>query len=307
MPVPKMSKIWMDGELVDWDDATIHVLTPSLHYGWAVFEGMRAYATDRGPSIFQHRALVERLYRSAQVLSMQIPYSPDEILEGSRDLCRVNGQDSYYIRPLAYLGYGEMGLNPMPSQVRVMIAVWPWGAYLGEEGIKNGVRAKVSSWQRMGANIIPTGTKASGVYVNSSLAKMEAAKAGYDEAIMLNEHGRVAEGSGENVFVVRDGVLVTPPTSEGVLPGITRAAILDLARDRDIPVEQTPLLRQDLYTADEAFFTGTAAEIVPIRSVDDRVIGPPGPITKQLQDVFFSVVRGREPKYDHMLDYVSQR
>jgi branched-chain amino acid aminotransferase len=307
MPVPKMSKIWMDGELVDWDDATIHVLTPSLHYGWAVFEGMRAYATDRGPAIFQHRAHVERLYRSAQVLSMQIPYSPDEILEGSRDLCRVNGQDSYYIRPLAYLGYGEMGLNPMPSQVRVMIAVWPWGAYLGEEGIKNGVRAKVSSWQRMGANIIPTGTKASGVYVNSSLAKMEAVRAGYDEAIMLNEHGRVAEGSGENVFVVRDGVLVTPPTSEGVLPGITRAAILDLARDRDIPVEQTPLLRQDLYTADEAFFTGTAAEIVPIRSVDDRVIGPPGPITKQLQDVFFSVVRGREPKYDHMLDYVSQR
>ena len=307
MPVPKMSKIWMDGELVDWDDATIHVLTPSLHYGWAVFEGMRAYATDRGPAIFQHRAHVERLYRSAQVLSMQIPYSPDEILEGSRDLCRVNGQDSYYIRPLAYLGYGEMGLNPMPSQVRVMIAVWPWGAYLGEEGIKNGGRAKVSSWQRMGANIIPTGTKASGVYVNSSLAKMEAVKAGYDEAIMLNEHGRVAEGSGENVFVVRDGVLVTPPTSEGVLPGITRAAILDLARDRDIPVEQTPLLRQDLYTADEAFFTGTAAEIVPIRSVDDRVIGPPGPITKQLQDVFFSVVRGREPKYDHMLDYVSQR
>ncbi|WP_341253699.1 branched-chain amino acid transaminase [Euzebya pacifica] len=307
MPVPKMSKIWMDGELVDWDDATIHVLTPSLHYGWAVFEGMRAYATDRGPAIFQHRAHVERLYRSAQVLSMQIPYSPDEILEGSRDLCRVNGQDSYYIRPLAYLGYGEMGLNPMPSQVRVMIAVWPWGAYLGEEGIKNGVRAKVSSWQRMGANIIPTGTKASGVYVNSSLAKMEAVRAGYDEAIMLNEHGRVAEGSGENVFVVRDGVLVTPPTSEGVLSGIPRVAILDLARDRDIPVEQTPLLRQDLYTADEAFFTGTAAEIVPIRAVDDRVIGPPGPITKQLQDVFFSVVRGREPKYDHMLDYVSQR
>ncbi|WP_108668269.1 branched-chain amino acid transaminase [Euzebya rosea] len=307
MPVPKMSKIWMDGELVDWDDATIHVLTPSLHYGWAVFEGMRAYATDRGPAIFQHRAHVERLYRSAQVLSMQIPYSPDEILEGSRELCRVNGQDSYYIRPLAYLGYGEMGLNPLPSQVRVMIAVWPWGTYLGDEGVKNGVRAKVSSWQRMGANIIPTGAKASGVYVNSSLAKMEAVKAGYDEAIMLNEHGRVAEGSGENVFVVRDGVLVTPPTSEGVLPGITRAAILDLARDRDIPVEQTPLLRQDLYTADEAFFTGTAAEIVPIRSVDDRVIGPPGPMTKQLQDVFFSVVRGREPKYDHMLDYVSQR
>jgi branched-chain amino acid aminotransferase len=296
----------MDGELVDWDEAKVHVLTPSLHYGWAVFEGIRAYATDRGPAIFQHRAHIERLFRSASILTMDIPFSPDELMDASRVLCRVNGQDSYYIRPLAYLGYGEMGLNPMPSQVKVMIAVWPWGAYLGEEGFTNGVRVKISSWQRISPNAIPTGTKASGVYINSSLAKLEAVRAGYDEAILLNDQGRVAEGSGENVFIVKDGVLVTPPTSEGVLAGVTRAAVLDFARDADITLTEEPLLRHDLYTADEAFFTGTASEIVPIRSIDDRVIGQPGPITKQLQEIFRGVVRGREPKYDHMLDYVAQ-
>ncbi|CAN5220144.1 branched-chain amino acid transaminase [soil metagenome] len=305
MPIPRMAKIWMDGDLVDWDDARIHVLTPSLHYGWAVFEGMRAYATDRGPAIFQHRAHVERLYASAQILGMEIPFKPDELMEASRQLCRVNGQDSYYLRPLVYLGYGEMGLNPLPSAVKVMIAVWPWGAYLGEDSATSGVRAKISSWQRMGANVIPTGAKASGVYINSSLAKLEAVKAGYDEAIMLNEHGRVAEGSGENIFIVKDGLLITPPTHEGVLKGVTRDAVLDFARDRDIPTLESPLLRQDLYTADEAFFTGTAAEIVPIRSVDDRTIGRAGPITTQIQTIFSGVVRGREPKYDHMLDYVN--
>ena len=304
MPIPRMAKIWMDGELVDWEDAKIHVLNPSLHYGWAVFEGIRAYSTDRGPAIFQHRAHIERLFKSAQVLTMEIPFSPDELMDASRELCRVNGQDSYYIRPLAYLGYGEMGLNPLPSSVHVMVAVWPWGSYLGKDGVANGVRAKIASWQRISANAIPTGTKASGVYINSSLAKIEAVRAGYDEAILLNENGRVAEGSGENVFVVRDGVLVTPPTSEGVLQGVTRDAVLNFARDRDIPIDEAPLLRHDLYTADEAFFTGTAAEIVPIKSVDDRLIGPPGPVTRQLQDIFFSVVRGNEPKYDHMLDYV---
>lgn len=306
MPIPRMSKIWMDGELVDWDDARIHVLNPSLHYGWAVFEGIRAYATDRGPAIFQHRAHIERLFNSARILGMEIPFSPDELMAAGRELCRVNGQDSYYIRPLAYLGHGEMGLNPLGSEVKTMIAVWPWGAYLGDDGIVNGVRAKISSWQRISSNIIPAGTKASGVYINSSLAKVEVVKAGYDEAILLNEHGRVAEGSGENVFIVSDGILVTPPLSEGVLRGVTRDAVLDFAHDADIPVTTEPLLRHDLYTADEAFFTGTAAEIVPITAVDDRVIGPPGPLTKQLQEMFFSVVRGREPKYDHMLDYVTE-
>jgi branched-chain amino acid aminotransferase len=304
MPVPEVSKIWMDGEMVDWQDATIHILTPTLHYGWGVFEGVRAYPTDRGPAVFQHRAHMERLHRSARILQMEVPYSVDELMDATRELIAVNELPSCYIRPLVYLGYGEMGLNPLPSKVSVSIAVWSWGTYLGDEGLLNGVRAKISSWQRIGANMIPTGAKAAGVYINSSLAKVEALKAGYDEAVLLNEHGRVAEGSGENIFIVKDGVLITPPLSEGVLEGITRDTVITFARDLDIPFVESPLLRQDLYLADEAFYTGTAAEVVPIRSVDEREIGAPGPITKQLQDLFFNVVKGKEPKYDAMLDYV---
>ncbi|MBA2530382.1 MAG: branched-chain amino acid transaminase [Euzebyales bacterium] len=305
MPITEMAKIWMDGELVDWDDARIHILTPTLHYGWGAFEGVRAYATNRGPAVFQHRAHMERLHRSAAILQMEVPFSVDELMEATRELIRVNGPESCYIRPLVYLGYGEMGLNPMPSKVAVSIAIWPWGTYLGEEGVLNGVRAKVSSWQRIGTNMIPTGAKACGVYINSSLAKVEALKAGYDEAVLLNEHGHVSEGSGENIFLVKEGVLLTPPLSEGVLQGITRDTIVRFTRDLDIPYAETPLLRQDLYTADEAFYTGTAAEVVPIRSVDDREIGAPGPITKQLQELFFNVVKGKEPRYDFMLDYVN--
>jgi len=304
MPITEVAKIWMDGEFVDWADANVHILTPTLHYGWGVFEGTRAYETPRGPAIFQHRAHTERLFRSARILQMEIPYSVDELMDATRELVRVNEVESCYIRHLAYLGYGEMGLNPLPSKVRVAIAIWPWGSYLGEEGLVNGVRAKTSSWVRIGANMIPTGAKAAGVYINSSLAKVEAVKAGYDEAIMLNEHGRVAEGSGENVFIVKDGTLLTPPLSEGVLQGITRQSVLQFATDLDIPWAETPLLRQDLYTADEAFYTGTAAEVVPIRSVDDREIGAPGPVTKQLQDLFFAVVKGKDERYAHMIDYV---
>ena len=305
MPVPEVAKIWMDGEFVDWWDAKVHILTPTLHYGWGVFEGVRAYETERGAAVFCHRAHIERLHRSAQILQMEVPYSVDELMEATRELIRVNDLPSCYIRPLAYLGYGEMGLNPLPSEVAVSIIVWPWGTYLGDEGLRNGVTAKTSSWVRIGTNMIPTGTKACGVYINSSLAKVEALKAGYEEAILLNEHGHVAEGSGENVFVVRDGVLLTPPLAEGVLRGITRDSIIRFARDLDIPFEETTLLRQDLYTADEAFYTGTAAEVVPIRAVDDREIGAPGPVTKQLQDLFFAVVKGKEPRYEHMLDYVN--
>ena len=304
MPVPEVSKIWMDGEMVDWQDATIHILTPTLHYGWGVFEGVRAYETERGPAVFQHRAHMERLHRSARILQMDVPYSVDELMDATRELIRINELPSCYIRPLVYLGYGEMGLNPLPSKVSVSIAVWSWGTYLGDEGLLNGVRAKVSSWQRIGANMIPTGAKAAGVYINSSLAKVEALKAGYDEAVLLNEHGRVSEGSGENIFIVKDGVLITPPLSEGVLQGITRDTVITFANDLEIPFVESPLLRQDLYLADEAFYTGTAAEVVPIRSVDEREIGAPGPITKQLQDLFFNVVKGKEPKYDSMLDYV---
>lgn len=305
MPIPEVAKIWMDGEFVDWADATVHILNPTLHYGWGVFEGIRAYATERGPAIFQHRAHMERLHRSAAVLQMEIPYSVDELMEATRELIRQNDVPSCYIRPLAYLGYGEMGLNPLPSKVCVSIAIWPWGTYLGDEGLTNGVRAKTSSWTRIGANMIPTGAKACGVYINSSLAKVEALKAGYDEAILLNEHGRVAEGSGENVFVVREGVLMTPPLSEGVLQGITRDTVVRFARDLEIPYVEAPLLRQDLYVADEAFYTGTAAEVVPIRSVDEREIGAPGPITKQIQDLFFAVVGGKDERYRDLLDYLS--
>ena len=303
MPLTEVAEIWMDGEFVPWADAKIHILTPTLHYGWGVFEGIRAYATDRGPAVFMHRAHMERLGRSARILQMDMPYSVDELMEATRELIRRNDLDACYIRPLVYLGYGEMGLNPLPSRVAVSIAVWPWGTYLGEEGLLNGVRAKTSSWVRISPNMIPTGAKASGVYINSSLAKVEALKAGYDEAILLNEHGRVSEGSGENVFIVRDGELVSPPLADACLQGITREAIITFARDLDIPFRESTLLRQDLYLADEAFYTGTAAEVVPIRSVDEREIGAPGPITKQLQDLFFSVVKGKEPRYDAMLDY----
>jgi branched-chain amino acid aminotransferase len=305
MPIPEVSKIWMDGELVDWADANVHVLTPTLHYGWGVFEGVRAYATDRGPAIFQHREHMERLHRSARILQMEIPFSVDELMEGTREVIRAAGVESCYIRPLAYLGYGEMGLNPLPSKVAVSIAIWPWGTYLGDDGLANGIRAKISSWTRIGSNMIPTGAKACGVYINSSLAKVEALKAGYDEAILLNEHGRVAEGSGENIFVVKDGVLLTPALSEGVLDGITREAVIRFAHDLDIPFTEANLLRQDLYTADEAFFTGTAAEVVPIRSVDERDIPAPGPVTKQLQDLFFNAVKGKDERYAGMLDFVN--
>ena len=305
MPVPKVAKIWMDGEFVDWDDATVHILTPTLHYGWGVFEGIRAYATDRGPAILAHRSHMERLHRSARILQMEVPYSVDELMDVTRELVRVADVESCYIRPLVYLGYGEMGLNPLPSPVQVAIACWPWGTYLGDEGLANGIKAKVSSWTRIGANMIPAGAKACGVYINSSLAKVEALKSGYDEAILLNEQGHVAEGSGENLFIVSGGVLLTPPLAEGVLQGITRDIIVEFAGDLDIPFAETSLLRQDVYTADEAFYTGTAAEVVPIRSVDDRDLGGPGPVTKQLQELFFSMVKGKEPQYEHLLDYVN--
>ncbi|QBI19009.1 branched-chain amino acid transaminase [Egibacter rhizosphaerae] len=304
MPISPVDEIWMDGEFVPWNEAQIHVLTPTLHYGWGVFEGIRAYETEEGAAVFMHRAHMERLHRSAKILQMDVPFSVDDLMQAARELIRRSRLLSCYIRPLVYLGYGEMGLNPMPSNVRVAIAIWPWGTYLGDEGLQHGVDAKVSSWVRIGANMIPTGTKACGVYINSSLAKVEALQAGYDEAILLNEHGEVAEGSGENVFIVRDGALLTPPLAAGVLKGLTREAVIEFAGDLGIPFAETRLLRQDLYTADEAFYTGTAAEVVPIRSVDGREIGAPGLITKRVQDTFFDTVAGREPRYRHMLDVV---
>lgn len=305
MPITKTSKIWMDGKLVPWDEANVHILTPTLHYGWGVFEGIRAYETKRGPAVFRLRDHMRRLHRSAQIYMLPIPFSVDELCEATKELIRVNQIPSCYIRPLAYLGYGEMGLNPLPSPTRVAIAVWPWGTYLGDEGVARGVRAKISSFRRNDWNTIPPAGKAIGQYINSSLAKVEALKAGYDEAILLNSQGHVADGSGENVFIVRDEELLTPPVSSGPLAGITRSSVMQIAADLGWRAREADLNRSDVYTADEAFFTGTAAEVVPIRSIDDRELGEPGPITRKIQETFFSVVHGEVERYRDWLDHVN--
>jgi len=304
MPIEKTEKIWMDGALVLWDDARIHVLSHSLHYGSGVFEGIRTYATADGPAVFRLTDHIQRLLDSAKLIMMEIPFSRDELVEACKLTVRESGLDSCYLRPIAYLGYGEMGLNPLPCPVNVSIAVWPWGAYLGEESLATGVRVKISSWRRMDPNVNPVAAKGTGIYINSSLAKVEAVKAGYDEAIMLNTQGFVAECTGENVFIVKDGVVMTPPTSSGALAGITRDSIMTIARDFGYPVVEQQLLRHDLYLADEAYLTGTAAEVVPIRSVDDREIGSRGEITRTLQETYFAAVRGEVEQYKDWLEYV---
>lgn len=297
MPLTKSEKIWMDGELVAWDDATVHVLTHTLHYGTGVFEGIRAYETSEGPSIFRLTEHIERLFNSAKIFMIDVPYTVAELIDATKKTVAVNKLESCYIRPLIYLGYGEMGLNPLPCPVNVSIAVWPWGTYLGDDGVANGVRMKISSFQRHDPNAIPPAAKGTGMYINSSLAKVEALKAGYDEAIILNPQGYVSECTGENLFVVKDGRLITPPVTAGALEGITQHSVMTIARDLGIEVSVGNLLRSDLYLADEAFVTGTAAEVVPIRSVDDREIGEPGPITRKLQETYFAAVRGEIDRY----------
>jgi branched-chain amino acid aminotransferase len=304
MPIEATRKIWMDGEYVDWDEATVHVLTPSLHYGWGVFEGIRAYDTTLGPAVFRLTDHMARLFRSAKIYHMEPPISLEGAIKVAKDLVAMNGVRACYIRPLVYLSYGEIGLNPLNSTVSMAIACWPWGAYLGEEGFTHGVRVKISSWRRLDPNIIPPAAKATGQYLNSSLAKAEALKAGYDEGILLNPNGYVTDGSGENVFVVRDGTLLTPPLAAGCLAGITRASIMRIAEDAGIPVREVDLPRTELYLADEAFFTGTAAEVVPIREVDDRVLGDPGPITRRVQEVFKAAIRGEDERYKEWLEPV---
>src|SRR6195952_2700117 len=285
-------KIWMNGELVDWADAKVHVLSHGLHYGSGVFEGIRAYETDRGTGVFRLGEQLARLQRSAQVYYMDLPYSIDELRRATHDTLAANEMGSCYIRPIAFRGYGELGINPLNCPVDVVIAVWPWGAYLGEEALQSGVRVTTSSWRRIGPNTVPAAAKASGQYLNSQLAKIEALKAGFDEAILLNEQGFLADGSGENVFVVRDGVLTTPPTTASCLPGITRDTVIRIARGMDFEVREVDVVRTDLYNADEVFFTGTAAEITPIHSVDDHVVGA-GPVTKRIQTEFFAITSGR--------------
>ena len=306
MPIDKVEKIWMDGELVNWDDANVHILTHTLHYGCGVFEGIRAYQTDRGAAVFRLRDHIVRLFNSAKIFMIDIPYTVDELCEATVELVRVNNLDSCYIRPIAYLGYGEMGLNPLPCPVNVSIAAWPWGTYLGDEGLKNGVRMKVSSWKRHDPNSLPPAAKGTGMYINSSMAKVEALKAGYDEAILLSPAGHVSECTGENIFMVRGGTIYTPPVSAGALEGITQDSIRTIAGDLGFDYEVQHLLRSDLYTADEAFLSGTAAEIVPIRSVDDRDLGEPGPITRRLQDTYFAAVRGEDDRYKDWLEHVNE-
>ena len=292
--ISETKSIWMDGKLTPWREANVHVLTHSLHYGLAVFEGIRCYAGDKGSAVFRLAEHIERLFASAHVSCIDIPFSPKEIEQAVCETIQGNGLRSCYIRPLVFIGSGEMGLYVTSNPVRVAIAAWPWGTYLGEDGLTKGIRVKISSFARHHVNSSLTRAKISGYYVNSQLAKREVKKAGYDEALLLDTDGYVAEGPGENVFIVRRGVLKTPPLTS-VLEGITRATIMTLASELRIPVEEQRLTRDDLYIAEEAFFTGTAAEVTPIREIDDRKIGSgqPGPVTRRLQDTFFSIVKGQ--------------
>ncbi len=300
------SFIWMDGKLVSWNDATVHVLTHTLHYGLGIFEGIRCYKGTSGTAVFRLKDHTDRLFRSAKIVQIDIPFSSKEVNEAIVETVRANKLDEGYIRPLAFIGYGEMGLYAKNAKIRLSIAVWPWGTYLGEEGIRQGIRVTVSSFTRHHVNISLTRAKVTGYYVNSQLAKREAKEAGFDEAVLLDTDGFITEGPGENIFIVRNGVLKTTPMSSSILEGITRETILRLAQEQNIKTLEERFTRDDLYLADEAFFTGTAAEVTPIREVDGRIIGEgkPGPITQGLQKAFFDIVRGKEERHRDWLTYV---
>jgi branched-chain amino acid aminotransferase len=304
--VEKSEWIWMNGDVVPWDDAKVHVLTHGLHYGTGVFEGLRAYETDRGPAIFRHHDHLERLQKSADLYYLGLPYSLDELRAATHEVIRRNGLDSCYIRPIAFRGYGEMGLYAPTAPVEVIVAVWSWGAYLGEEGKRDGIRAKVSSWRRISPDSLIPHAKASGQYLNSILAKTEAAKAGYDEAILLDQNGVVCEGSGENVFLVRDGELVTPGHTASILDGISRKSVIQIAEDLGYTVIERDISRSELYVAEEAFLVGTAAELVPVREIDDHDLGEPGEITRVLAAKYEDALHGRAQEYLEWLDIVEQ-
>jgi branched-chain amino acid aminotransferase len=296
--------IWHNGEFVPWEEAKVHVLSHGLHYGTGVFEGIRCYETERGPAIFRHKDHLDRLAKSAELYYLDLPYSPEEIAAATRELIARNGLRSCYIRPLAFRGYGEMGLYAKTAPIEVIIAVWPWGAYLGDEGKQHGIRAKVSSWRRIGPGGLIPHAKASGQYLNSILAKTESANAGYEEAILLDERGFVCEGSGENIFLVRDGEIVTPPQVASILDGINRKSVIQIARDLGYTVVERDVARAELYLAEEIFLTGTAAELVPVREVDDHPIGEPGEITRVVQAKFDDALHGRAEEYLEWLDPV---
>jgi branched-chain amino acid aminotransferase len=304
MPITPTPKIWMNGDLVDWADAQVHILTHSLHYGTGVFEGIRAYETDRGPAVFRLTDHMARLENSAKILLMDLPYSVDEMVQAVKDTVKSTGLPSCYIRPIAYYGYGEMGLNTLPCKVEMSIACWPWGAYLGDDAVEKGVRMKISSWTRHDHNTMPPASKTTGNYVNSSLAKVEALKAGYDEAVMLNPAGLVSECTGENIFVVRNGTIITPPLTSGALEGITQSSVMAIARDHGYDVRVGELARSDLYVAEEMFVCGTAAEVSAVNSVDDRQIPCPGPATRAIADTYAKAVRGQLDQYKNWVEHV---
>jgi len=299
-------KIWFNGELVDWADAKIHVGAHALHYGSGVFEGIRCYETAAGPAVFRLTDHLKRLYNSARLLHMELPYSVEELRTASHEVIGAHGLAECYLRPIAFYGYGELGVHPGRNPVDVAIMSWPWGAYLGEEALTQGIRAKVSSWKRVGPNTIPHVSKATGIYLNSMLAVIEATQGGYDEAILLTDDGYVADGSGENIFLVKDEILSTPDLSASILPGITRHTVMEIAGALGYAVHERTIIRSDLHLADEVFMCGTAAEVTPVRSIDDHEIGPPGPITKAIQSTFFEVVRGRDERWSRWLDYAEK-
>lgn len=302
----KTEKIWMDGVLVPWENATVHVLTHSLHYGSALFEGARCYNTDQGSRIFRLSDHVERLFNSAKIYGMMIPFAPDEISSGIKTTIRENHISECYIRPLAFYGWDEAGVNPIANKVHVAIAVWPWGTYMGDEGLKKGVTAQVSSWARIDNRSLPTRAKIAANYANSILAKMEVQRLGFTEAVILNVEGMVTEGSGENIFMIDNGEVVTPPLSAGALPGITRDSIMEIAQNLGYKVSEKNITRSDLVLSDEVFFCGTAAEVTPVREIDGRKIGNGvrGPITEKIQSKFFDIVKGRDPAYSKWLEPV---
>jgi branched-chain amino acid aminotransferase len=296
--------IWINGEFVAWEDAKVHVLSHALHYGTSVFEGIRAYETERGTAIFRHHDHLQRLEQSARLYYMDLPFTREQLREVTHELIGRSGFKSCYIRPLIFRGSGPMGLNPLENQVEAMIATWVWPPYLGEEGKLNGVRAKVSSWRRISpASLIPH-AKAGGQYLNSVLAKIESLKAGYEEAIMLDDVGHVCEGTGENVFVVKNGVIHTPPQSASILDGINRKSVITIARDLGYELVERDIARAELPLADEVFLTGTACELTPVREIDDLEIGPPGPVTREIQQVFDDALHGRASQYAEWLDVV---
>ena len=304
MPITPTPNIWMNGELVPWDQATTHVLNHTLHYGTGVFEGIRAYETADGPGVFRLTEHMARLHQSARIMMMDLPYSVEELVEATKSVVRDSGLPSCYIRPIAYFGYGEMGLNTLPCTVDVAIACWPWGAYLGDDAVTKGVSMKISSWQRHDHNTMPPASKTTGNYVNSSLAKVEALKAGYDEAIMLNPLGMVSECTGENIFVARNGRLITPPVSSGALEGITQDTVMAIARDLGHEVVVGELARSDLYIAEEMFVCGTAAEVSAVNAVDDRPLPCPGPITSAIAADYARCVRGELPRHKDWVELV---